>query len=211
MSDIKSFVRRNSRLTDSHKNHLQENNGYLCQDFPVTQLQAYDYVGLEVGFGMGDSLLDAAQQDSSQLWIGIEVYEIGVASVIRQAKALSLNNLQLISGDAVTILSDECPEQSIDHVRIFFPDPWPKKRHMKRRIMQKNMLNSLGKIMKPGGKLHFATDNLNYAEETQSLLMVSDKFTIVDEMLHRPETKFAQKAIEAGSVITDIVAIKEEG
>lgn len=207
MSDIRSFVRRNSRLNEGHKKHLVENNGMLVSHMPIERINKAQYVGLEIGFGMGDSLLDVAEKNPSQLWLGFEVYEIGIASVIRQAKLLSLDNILLQCGDAVVILSEDFPENSIDHIRIFFPDPWPKKRHNKRRIMQSNLLNVIARVMKPGAKLHFATDNVNYAEETKLLLESHQQYKVSEEKLYRPETKFARKAKAEGSHITDIIAV----
>ena len=210
MSDIRSFVRRNSRLTDSHRKHIHNNDGILVETLPENRLKKASFVGLEIGFGMGDSLLDVAEKHPDQLWIGIEVYEIGIASVIRQAKEKKLDNILLLCGDAVTLLEADFLANTFDHIRVFFPDPWPKKRHHKRRIMRQEMLTMLAPLMKSNAKLHFATDNLNYAEETLEVLKKLPLFKISDETLFRPETKFARKAIAAGSTITDIVIVKQD-
>ena len=204
MKEIKSFVRRNSRLTDSHKKHLTQSDDMLYTQIPITRLQKQSFVGLEIGFGMGDSLLDVAAKNPDQLWVGIEVYEAGVASVIRQAKEKGIDNIIVLTGDALDILEDDHVHAMFDHVRIFFPDPWPKKRHHKRRLVQGKSLDVFAFIMKPSGILHFATDHLPYAEDVEVALSESQYFKPLAVMPFRPETKFARKAKEAGALITDI-------
>ncbi|UTC24770.1 tRNA (guanosine(46)-N7)-methyltransferase TrmB [Candidatus Comchoanobacter bicostacola] len=204
MKEIKSFVRRNSRLTDSHKKHLSQSDGMLYTQIPFTLLQQQRFVGLEIGFGMGDSLLDVAAKNPDQLWVGIEVYEVGVASVIRQAKEKGLENIIVLTGDVMDFLEREQAHQLFDHIRIFFPDPWPKKRHHKRRLVQGKSLDVLASIMKPSAVLHFATDHLPYAEDVELVLSNSQYFKPLAVVPFRPETKFARKAKEAGVVITDI-------
>ena len=210
MKETKSFVRRNSRMTDSHKQHMESHAGYLHSVLPIKMMTDADFVGLEVGFGMGDSLLDVASKNSQHLWIGIEVYEIGVSSVIRQSKEDMLENIVVMVGDATELLAGEQAHKCFDHIRVFFPDPWPKKRHLKRRLLQQAFIDHLADLLKPGGVLHIATDNLNYAEGCLDILSKSQSLTLMDQVPHRPLTKFARKAIEKGVVITDIAARKAD-
>ena len=205
MKEVRSYVKRNSRLTDSHKSHLEDHHGFLYTTLPLERLESARYVGLEIGFGTGDSLLDVAKQHPDQLWVGVEVYEIGIASVIRQAKAQALENIILLNGDAL-LLTASSDQGLFDHVRIFFPDPWPKKKHHKRRLVNPENLDHFSSIIKPGGVLHFATDHLGYAEDCQLYLTEHPAFGEVGYMLERPETKFARKATEKGAIITDLIA-----
>ncbi|MCP8351852.1 tRNA (guanosine(46)-N7)-methyltransferase TrmB [Candidatus Synchoanobacter obligatus] len=206
MKEVRSFVRRNSRLTNSQKTHLSAHSGMLREQLPEVLPSHFQSIGLEIGFGMGDSLLDVARKNPNQLWIGIEVYEVGIASVIRQAKEENMDNILLLRGDAIEMLSNKTSDLRLDHVRVFFPDPWPKKRHHKRRLLSAETLSLLAKHMTLGGLLHVATDHELYAEDVNRLLASHDSFTLCLETLYRPLTKFAVKAIAAGSTITDIVA-----
>ena len=158
---------------------------------------------------MGDSLLDIAEKHPEQLWMGIEVYEKGIASVIRQAKEKNLNNVRVMIGDSHEIIDQSIPDASIDHVRIFFPDPWPKKRHHKRRLVSKLFLDKLARILKQEGIIHIATDHYPYAEQCYELIESHSLFSLSSQTPERPMTKFAKKAIDEGSEIADIVLIKD--
>lgn len=208
MSVVKSFVRRNSRMTDSHKRHMVSHAGYLHAKLPVKRMREADFVGLEIGFGMGDSLLDVAAKNPHQLWVGLEVYQIGVSSVIRQSKEAMLDNVVVMVGDATELLSGDQVHQCFDHIRVFFPDPWPKKRHLKRRLLQQAFIGQLAHLLKPGGILHIATDNQHYADSCLEILSESASLSLMHEAPHRPLTKFAQKALDKGVAITDIAAMK---
>lgn len=194
MKKINSFVRRNSRLTDSHKRHLKDHGGLFYESLPLEQLQAKGFVGLEIGFGTGDSLLDVARNHPEQCWVGVEVYELGVAGVIRQAKLEGIDNLVLLIGDVCVLTEDV--DSLFHHIRIFFPDPWPKKRHHKRRLMNQTMLNHIHQMLTPQGILHFATDCGEYADATRALCENHAGFEVSHHVCVRPETKFSRKATE---------------
>ena len=206
--EVKSFVKRNSRLTESHRQHMFEHNGMLYHELPNSLLKEAAFVGLEIGFGTGDSLLDVAGKNPEQIWVGFEVYEIGIAAVIRQAKEKSIDNLVLLVGDVKDYTAGDDCQEIFDHVRIFFPDPWPKKKHQKRRLVNPAMLDHLAYIMKPSAVLHFASDDLGYAEDCIDWLAKHPQFELSDEIYERPETKFARKAQAKGAVITDIIVKK---
>jgi|AntRauTorckE5430_2_1112549.scaffolds.fasta_scaffold00046_3 tRNA (guanine-N7-)-methyltransferase len=206
MKRIKSFVKRNGRLSEVHKKNLLQREHYLCDQLPVLQ---HDFIGLEIGFGTGDSLLNIAKENPHQLWIGIEVYEKGVAQVIAQALENDLDNIILRVGDVCDVIHHEISKQSINHIRIFFPDPWHKAKHHKRRLINKDFLDKLYHILKPNGLCHIATDNQSYADACDEAIAEHSGFTNHD-LLERPLTKFARKAIEKGIGITDIVIRKVE-
>lgn len=205
MSKIKSFVRRNGRLSTVSKSYLSQREHYLCDKLPPLD---EPFIGLEIGFGGGESLLDVASNNPEQLWIGVEVYEKGVASVIRQALEMELENILLRIGDVCEVM-EEIPKASLDHIRIFFPDPWHKKRHHKRRLVNKVFLDQLAELLKPDGMIHFATDNQHYAESCIELVKEHAKFELSDKVLKRPMTKFAKKASEKGIKAYDIVIIRK--
>lgn len=206
MSQIKSYVKRNSRLSPAQKAQLLQKDHYVCDQLPVLE---YPFIGLEIGFGTGDSLLDVASSHPEQFWIGVEVYEKGVASVVRQALDKNLDNILLRVGDVHDILDQELALGSISHVRIFFPDPWHKKRHHKRRLVNKVFLDKLHALLKSDAVIHFASDNRHYAEACMELVDNHPGFVLSDQILERPLTKFARKAIEKGVEITDIVIHKK--
>lgn len=205
-SKIKSFVRRNGHLSPDQIATVSQYDHYLCEQLPPLPNK---FVGLEIGFGMGDSLLDVIKKEPSQLWIGVEVYERGVSSVIKQALDQQLDNLLLRIGDVHDIIDNELTDNSLDHVRIFFPDPWPKKRHHKRRLVNTAFLNKLYSVLKADGIVHIATDNLSYAKACYDVVNEHNGFKIIDRAIERPMTKFAQKALDQQSVITDLVVQKQ--
>ena len=182
MSDVKplrkiqSFVKRSGRLSKAQSIGLNE----LWNDYGInlnSKLLNFEElflnqnnVTLEVGFGNGDSLLEMAIQQTNQNFLGIEVYEAGVGRLINEANKNQLVNLKIIKDDAVEVLNNNIPDDSISHFQLFFPDPWHKKRHHKRRIVQTSFLDLLTKKLKNNGIVHIATDWENYAEHIMETL-----------------------------------------
>ena len=173
---IRSFVRRAGRTTNAQSRAMNE----LAPQFliPFTHA-ALDWSGfeqtpdqdnssqkiLEIGFGMGESTAHIAQTRSRDLFLGIEVHDPGVGALLKKIGELRLRNLRLIQHDAVEVLEHMIAEESLDGVHIFFPDPWHKKRHHKRRLIQKDFLTLLVSRLKTGGYIHLATDWQHYAEQ----------------------------------------------
>ena len=121
-------------------------------------------LGVEIGFGMGHALLSWAEQQPGWNLLGIEVYQPGIGALLLGAEREGLTNIQVLEGDAEQAFATMFAEASVDEVRIFFPDPWPKKRHHKRRLVQPAFINLLARILKPEGRLLLATDWVPYAE-----------------------------------------------
>jgi len=121
-------------------------------------------VVLEIGFGNGAQLLHAASQETQRNFIGIEVHRPGVGRLMNGLAEAGLENVRLFQHDAVEVLKQQIPEGSLDEVRIYFPDPWPKKRHHKRRLIQAEFIELLATRVRSGGLLHLATDWADYAE-----------------------------------------------
>ena len=173
---IQSFVKRSIRLSKAQAIGLNE----LWDDYGINPngkllnfsklFLSPNNVTLEVGFGNGDSLLKMAIQQPNLNFLGIEVYEAGVGRLINEASKNKLTNLKIIKEDAVEVLNNNIPDDSISHFQLFFPDPWHKKRHHKRRIVQTSFLDLLTKKLKNNGIVHIATDWENYAEHIMETL-----------------------------------------
>jgi len=166
---IQSFVKRSGRLSKAQVIGLYElwpNYGVSLSDnqisFVELFLNSHD-VTLEVGFGNGDSLLEMAIQQPKQNFLGIEVYEAGIGRLINEANKHQLSNLKIIKEDAVEVLQNHIPDHSLSKFQLFFPDPWHKKRHHKRRIIQTSFLDILTKKLKIDGIVHIAPDWEVYA------------------------------------------------
>ena len=137
-------------------------------------------VVLEIGFGNGDTLVQQATQHPEWNFIGIEVHEPGVGHCLLKARDADISNLRVIMHDAIEVLHTQIPTQSVHRVNLYFPDPWPKKRHHKRRIFNDAFLKLVADRLEDGGMLHVATDWANYAEHIDETLEQSDRFTCAD-------------------------------
>lgn len=171
---------------------------------------------LEIGFGDGENLVNNAVDQPGKDFIGIEVHRPGVGRLLMQIHEHGLSNVRVICHDAVEVLRHQLPADSLDEVNVLFPDPWPKKRHHKRRLIQAPFLELLAQSMKPGGRLHIATDWEAYAEHIHECLEESALFgnTVKDgslddalqsQSLLRSETKFERRGKKLGHSVWDFV------
>jgi tRNA (guanine-N7-)-methyltransferase len=165
---------------------------------------------LEIGFGNGDTLVQQASEHPDIDFIGIEVHEPGIGHCLIAARHADVENLRLIAHDAIEVLQHQIAAGSLDRINLYFPDPWPKKRHHKRRIVQQAFLEMCADRLKPGGALHIATDWANYAEHIDAELDASPRFLASerrnhngDQPLDRPRTKFEQRGLRKGHRIWD--------
>jgi tRNA (guanine-N7-)-methyltransferase len=214
---IRSFVRREGRLTRGQQHALQE----LWPRFGLeasTRLDLDRIFGrsaprtLEIGFGNGDTLLTMAASEPETDFIGIEVHRPGVGRLLHELESRALDNVRVLREDAVQVLENCLPDNSLDRLLLFFPDPWHKKRHHKRRIVQADFLELLARKIKPGGLLHMATDWENYA---QQMLDVTGKSTAFRNCAaagnfatrpgYRPTTKFELRGLRLGHGVWDIL------
>jgi tRNA (guanine-N7-)-methyltransferase len=185
---IRSFVKREGKLTGGQKNALEQlwpTHGVdlVDQRLDLTELFGRSApVVLEIGFGNGLSLADMAEAHPEMDFFGIEVHRPGVGSCLVQAKKRALNNIRVSGEDAVLVLNQQIADGSLERVQIFFPDPWHKKRHHKRRLIQPVFVEQLVAKLKPGGQIHVATDWQNYAEHVLAVLTTNTnlKNTVVD-------------------------------
>jgi tRNA (guanine-N7-)-methyltransferase len=169
-------------------------------------------VVLEIGFGMGASLVEMAKNSPDKNFIGIEVHLPGVGACLMAADEAGVKNLRVYEHDAIEILRDCIPGESLDTVQLFFPDPWHKKKHHKRRIVQIEFVQKLRSKLKIGGVYHMATDWENYSEHMIEVMNESEGFTniaengdFVERPDHRPLTKFEQRGHRLGHGVWDIM------
>jgi tRNA (guanine-N7-)-methyltransferase len=165
---------------------------------------------LEIGFGMGETTAAIALAHPENNYLGIEVHSPGVGSLLKLMDQAGLSNLRLIQHDAVEVVQNMIPPDSLDGVHVFFPDPWPKKRHQKRRLIQSGFVALVASRLKPGGYLHLATDWQEYAQ--QMLEVLSSEPVLANTVTgfaprpeYRPLTKFEQRGLRLGHGVWDVV------
>ena len=203
---IRSFVRREGRLTTAQA-HALENlwKIYGLNPAPNELLLINDNTVLEIGFGMGLSLITQAKNNPDKSYIGIEVHRPGIGSILLHIQKENLANLKVINKDAVEILKNNIPDHSLAGIQIFFPDPWHKKRHHKRRLIQPEFVQLLHQKLKPNGLLHIATDWENYAEHIVDVINHSNLFKKTDDPHDRPTTKFETRGLKLGHGVWDLL------
>lgn len=161
---------------------------------------------LEIGFGMGDSLVQMAMNNPDINYLGIEVHRPGIGSILASIDENQINNIRVVNHDAVEVLQKAILDDSLNGIHIFFPDPWPKKRHFKRRLIQSSFVDLLSRKLGPNGKLHIATDWKNYAEWIEEIMKENPIFLRLPENTphQRPMTKFEKRGLELGHGVWDL-------
>lgn len=215
---IRSFVRRQGRLTKGQELALEQywpvmGVEYQPEPLDLTALFGRDApVVLEIGFGMGASLVSMAQSNPQQNFLGIEVHAPGVGACLGSAKEAGVENLRVMCHDAVEVLEKMIPDNSLSMVQLFFPDPWHKARHNKRRIVQAPFAGLVLSKLKPGGVFHMATDWEAYAEHMLSVMSgvegyrnQSESGNYVPRPETRPLTKFEQRGQRLGHGVWDLM------
>ena len=214
---IRSFVRREGRITEGQKDALDRlSPRYLLDaiEGPLDFAAIFGRVApvsFEIGFGSGTALLARAQAYPQHDHIGVEVHRPGVGRVMLQAEVLALNNLRVISHDAVEVLRDQIAPQTLAEIVIEFPDPWHKTRHHKRRLIQPGFATLLAERLAPGGVLRLATDWAHYAEQMLDVLnaeprlqnLASDR-SFVPRPESRPVTRFEARGERLGHSVFDL-------
>ena len=165
---------------------------------------------LEIGFGDGESLVQQAAANPGVDYLGIEVHDPGAGHCMLQARRLEIRNLRIVIHDALDVLQQQVPDASLNRINLYFPDPWPKKRHHKRRMVQHEFLQLAARKLKAGGSLHIATDWENYAAHIDEVLAAGNLFGIAERREHggenaldRPMTKFEKRGLGKGHRIWD--------
>ena len=172
---------------------------------------------LEIGFGMGDSLLQMAAAEPATDFIGIEVHPPGVGTIMNIAQSEGISNLRVYLADANDVLEECFPPQSIDRLQLYFPDPWHKKKHNKRRIVQPQFVQLVREKLRPGGVLHMATDWQHYAEQMLETLDEAEGFENIAGIGeysprpdYRPMTKFEKRGERLGHGVWDLIYKKRD-
>ena len=170
-------------------------------------------VTLEIGFGNGHNLAELARRHPERDYLGCEVHRPGVGHLLMTLETESLANVRVIPEDAVAVLNERLPDACLDAVLIYFPDPWPKKRHHKRRLLQPEFVALLSRKLKSGGRLHLATDWEDYALHALEVLTASPDFRnsadgYAPRSAERPETKFERRGLKLGHGVYDLVFLR---
>lgn len=213
---IKSYVLRAGRMGPGQQRALRELGPRFVLPFTGALLDAANVFGreaplvVEVGFGMGQATAMIAQSRPDTDFLGIEVHEPGVGALLQRIDELALRNLRLVQHDAVEVLTTMTAPATLAAVHVFFPDPWPKKRHWKRRLVQPPFAALAASRLAPGGTLHCATDWQPYAEQmlevlTTEPLLANTAEGFAPRPAYRPETKFERRGLALGHGVWDLV------
>ncbi|GGY07946.1 tRNA (guanosine(46)-N7)-methyltransferase TrmB [Paludibacterium paludis] len=217
---IRSFVLRQGHLSAAQKRAMDEGMPRWGIEYREGRLDLSKAFGreapriLEIGFGMGGATAEIAKANPDKDYLGIEVHSPGVGNLLKLIEENGLGNLRLIRHDAVEVIDNMLEDASLDGVHIFFPDPWPKKRHHKRRLIQPALIAKLVRKLKPGGYLHAATDWEEYAQQIIEVFTSAEGIrNSVDEGFaprpdYRPLTKFEARGIRLGHGVWDIVFVR---
>jgi tRNA (guanine-N7-)-methyltransferase len=215
---IRSFVRREGRMTHAQREALRTLWPRFGVDYAPALLDPDALFArhaprvIEIGFGMGQSLAQMAQARPDTDFLGIEVHRPGVGNLLNLIERHHLCNVRILCHDAVEVLQHCIPDDSIDCVQLFFPDPWPKKRHHKRRLVQSDFVELIRRKLRPGGILHLATDWQDYAEHMLGVMRQATGFTnlsargeFMPRPAYRPLTKFEQRGQRLGHGVWDLM------
>jgi tRNA (guanine-N7-)-methyltransferase len=213
---IRSYVLRQGRVSNAQQRAREELLPRYGIPYAPVALDLGAVFGrdapriLEIGFGMGETTAALAATHPDMDYLGIEVHTPGVGALLKTAGELGLTNLRVVQHDAVEVVRSMIAPGSLDGIHLFFPDPWPKKRHHKRRLVQPPFVALLASRLKPGGYLHCATDWQDYAEQMLSVLCAEPTLANTAEAFaprpdHRPETKFESRGLRLGHGVWDVV------
>lgn len=215
---IKSYILRQGRATAGQQNAIDNVWGHYCLDPDKT----YDYAQafgrdapliVEIGFGNGSSLAEMAKTNPDLNYLGIEVHRPGVARLMMLLEEQAIKNVRIYHHDAIEILETKIPDQLLAGVHLFFPDPWQKRRHHKRRIVRPSFIELLNKKLKKGGYFHAATDWEHYAKDMLSTLSSPDNELVntssdnqyCPRPKYRPLTKFENRGLHLGHGVWDLI------
>ena len=211
---VRTFKRRSGRVSSTQEDALDR----LWPSFGVpldgTRLDLATLFGrtapvvLEIGFGMGEATAAMAQAQPELDVVAVDVHTPGQGNLLKLLEASELTNVRLVSGDARVLLASMLPAASLHAVRVFFPDPWPKARHIKRRLVTAGLVDMVADRLADGGTLHVATDMAFYADDVRSVMASHPLLRVTAEVPWRPETKFERRGVAAGRVSHDVAAVR---
>ena len=214
--EIRTFVLRSGHFTPAERKNYEELHSDFCIPYEKRTIDFQAVFGnshptvIEIGFGMGKATALIAQQHPDINYIGIEVHKPGVGKLLGEIRERGLTNLRIVEHDAMEVLADQIADESVAAFHIFFPDPWQKKRHCKRRLIQRPRTDLLARKLISGGYLYFVTDWLPYAEfglaELAATAGLKNRYGgFAPRQEWRPETRFEQKGLDANRVITEVL------
>lgn len=214
---IRSFVRRPGRMTAAQQRALQRLFPRHGIEFTSEQLDLDRVFGrnaprvLDIGFGDGEALVTSAVANLEVDYLGVEVHEPGIGHLLVLAERAGLSNVRVINCDVVDVITDMLGAQSFAVVNLFFPDPWPKKRHHKRRLVQPAFVTDVARLLGPEGLFHIATDWADYAEHVRGVMgqspafyMLTSETACTDSLAFRPPTKFERRGLRLGHEVVDL-------
>ena len=219
--DVRTYKMRKSRVTASQASAISELSSRFvipAGDSLVDLATLFELEAsvLEIGFGMGEATIALALKQPEVGVLAIDVHTPGVGRLLSEISAHQLTNVRIFEGDAVSFIQHRIAPASLDGIRMFFPDPWPKKRHHKRRFVNAEHMTLLARSVKTGGFFHFATDWADYADQATSVLSEHIDWTLLPPgegvrwaaPSERPRTRFEQRGIDAGRDIADVIALR---
>jgi tRNA (guanine-N7-)-methyltransferase len=213
---IRSFVLRQGRVSPAQQRSLDTLMPRFGIPYAAQSLDLDNAFGrsapkiLEIGFGMGEPTAKIASAHPQNDYLALEVHPPGVGSLLKQIDAQGIRNIRIIQHDAVEVLRDMVDDATLDGVHIFFPDPWHKARHNKRRLIQSPFIAKLVQKIKPGGYIHVATDWQDYAEQILAVLsaeplLQNSATDYAEKPAYRPLTKFENRGLKLGHGVWDLV------
>ena len=205
---IRSFARRSGRITVAQKKAWDKYwavYGINPEAGPLDLSTLFQNNNqrfvLEIGFGNGENLVDCAKKDPNSNFIGIEVYPSGIGQCLINANKYDLKNLRLLCNDAVDVFNKQIANESLDVINIFFPDPWPKKRHHKRRLISEDFIVLIKSKLRQNGLVHICTDWADYGRDISALFESMKEFKPLEKFPKRLHTKFEKKGLASGHSI----------
>ena len=213
---VRSYSIRGSRITDAQrqaKDALQKVHGieFTQQEIKLSEIfPKSEQVIMEIGFGMGEATAIIAKNHPNNGYIAVDVHPPGIGKLLARIVENDLTNLKVIEEDVHVVLQHMISNQSLDGIHLFFPDPWPKKKHNKRRIVNEGFLALIHPKLKNGGFIHIATDWVPYAESIQEVFAESTLFTggVIDKPEWRPVTRFEGQGIDKDHAVNDMMYVK---
>lgn len=213
---VRSYSIRGSRITEAQraaKDGLQKVHGieFTQQEINLSQIfPKSEKVIMEIGFGMGEATAIIAKNHPNNAYIAVDVHPPGIGKLLARIVENDLTNLKVIEEDVHVVLQHMIPDESLDGIHLFFPDPWPKKKHNKRRIVNEGFLALIHPKIKRGGFIHIATDWVPYAESIQQVFAESTLFTggVIDKPEWRPVTRFEGQGIDKDHAVNDMMYTK---
>jgi tRNA (guanine-N7-)-methyltransferase len=214
---VRSYSIRGSRITQAQraaKDELQAIYGITAEEKKVNLAEIFptsEKIIMEIGFGMGEATAIIAKNHPNNGYIAVDVHPPGIGKLLGRIVELGLTNLRVIEDDVHIVLPHMFEDESLDAIHLYFPDPWPKKKHNKRRIVNEGFLALIHPKLKKGGYIHIATDWVPYAISMQEVFAASSLFTggVIEKPESRPVTRFEDQGIDKDHQVTDLMYFRK--